>query len=85
MGFKCGRDSTIFTSHGILDVDVKGMTGSRREFRNIPYECIRHFSVESAGSFDRDSELNMILPTPWLSKVSRDFRSGNVDIVAVQN
>ena len=85
MAFKCGRDSTIFTSHGILDVDVQGFSGKRREFRNIPYECIRHFSVESSGSFDRDSELDMILPTPWLPKVSRDFRAGNVDIIAVQN
>ena len=85
MAFKCGRDSTIFTSHGILDVDVQGFSGKRREFRNIPYECIRHFSVESSGSFDRDSELDMILCTPWLPKVSRDFRAGNVDIIAVQN
>ena len=27
----------------------------------------------------------MILCTPWLPKVSRDFRAGNVDIIAVQN
>ena len=85
MGFKCGRDSTIFTSHGILDVDVQGFSGKRREFRNVPYECIRHFSAESAGSFDRDSELSMTLCTPWLPKVSRDFRAGKVDIIAVQN
>ena len=85
MGFKCGRDSTIFTSRGILSVDVQGFSGKRREFRHVPYESLRHFSVESSGSFDRDSELDLILSTPWLPQIARDFRSGNVDIVAVQN
>ena len=90
MAFKCGRDSTIFTSKGLLDVDVKGFSGKKVEFRNIPYASIRHFSTESSGSFDRDSELKLTLCTPWLpgpyaSHVTRDFRSGQVDIVAVHN
>ena len=54
-------------------------------FRLIPYESIRHFSAQSAGHFDRDSELELIFCTPWLPTVSRDFRAGQVDIVAVQN
>ena len=85
MGFKCGRDSTVFTSWGILDVDVKGLSGKRVEFQLVPYEAIRHFSVESAGRFDADSELELILCTPWLPSIKRDFRAGQVDIVAVQN
>ena len=75
MGFKCGRDSTVFTSRGILDVDVQGFSGKKVEFRNVPYGAIRAFATESAGSFDRDSELKMTLATPWLPKVDRDFRS----------
>ena len=74
MGFKCGRDSTVFTSRGILDIDVQGFSGKRIEFRNIPYGTIRSFEAESAGSFDRDSELKLALCTPWLGMVERDFR-----------
>ena len=85
MAFKCGRDSTVFTSKAILDIDVQGFTGKRVEFRCIPYEVIRHFSAESSGSFDRDSELKLAFSTPWLPFVARDFRSGKVDIVAIQN
>ena len=74
MAFKCGRDSTIFTDRGIISIDVKGFTGKRVEFRNVPYETIRCFAVESAGSFDRDSELKLIFCTPWLPTFNRDFR-----------
>ena len=74
MAFKCGRDSTIFTDRGIISIDVKGFTGKRVEFRNVPYETIRCFAVESAGSFDRDSELKNIFCTPWLPTFNRDFR-----------
>ena len=85
MGYKCGRDSTIFTSRGILDVDVQGFSGKRVEFRSIPYSTIRRFAVESSGSFDRDSELKLVFCTPWLPFVTRDFRKGKVDIVSIQN
>ena len=85
MAFKCGRDSTIFTSKAILDIDVQGFSGKRVEFRSIPYNTIRRFGTESSGSFDRDSELNMSFCTPWLPGVTRDFRSGRADIVAIQN
>ena len=85
MGFKCGRDSTVFTSKGILDVDVQGFTGKRIEFRSIPYGTIRRFATESSGSFDRDSELKLVFCTPWLPQGNRDFRKGKVDIVAIQN
>ena len=85
MGFKCGHDSTVFTSWGILDVDVMGLSGKRVQFQLVPYEAIRQFAVESAGSFDADSELELILCTPWLPSIKRDFRAGQVDIVAVQN
>jgi len=85
MAFKHGRDYTLFTSWGIMDVDVQGLSGKKKEFRLIPYETIKHFSVESAGNWDRDSQLDLILGTPWLPQVKRDFRSGQVDIIAVQN
>lgn len=85
MAFKCGRDSTVFTSNAILDVDVQGFTGKKVEFRSIPYSTIRRFATTSAGTFDTDSELHLAFSTPWLDVVDRDFRSGKADIVAIQN
>ena len=64
---------------------MKGLTGKKVEFQLIPYESIRHFTAESAGKFDRDSELELVLCTPWLPSLQRDFRAGQVDIVAVLN
>ena len=79
------RDSTVFTSNGILDIDKQGFSGKRVEFRFIPYNVIRRFATESSGSFDRDSELKLFFCTPWHPSVARDFRKGKADIVSIQN
>eukprot|EP00092_Neocalanus_flemingeri_P034833 GFUD01037907.1.p1 GENE.GFUD01037907.1~~GFUD01037907.1.p1 ORF type:complete len:776 (+),score=157.04 GFUD01037907.1:222-2549(+) len=84
MAFKCGRDFTIFTSKCILDINVKGFTGKKKEFRSIPYSSIRSFSTEASGSFDRDSELKIGLNTPWEAQMKRDFSAGKSDIVSIQ-
>ena len=85
MAFRCGRDSTVFTSNAILDIDVKGFTGKRVEFRCVPYSTILRFVTTSAGAFDTDSELCLTFCTPWFPEVNRDFRSGQADIVAIHN
>jgi len=84
MAFKCGRDFTIFTSKCILDIDVQGFSGKKKEFRSIPYSSIKSFSTEASGSFDRDSELKINLRTPWKAEMHRDFKSGKADIVSIQ-
>lgn len=61
-GYKVLRDSFIFTNKRLLLVDKQGMTGKKVEYHSIPYKSITHFSVETAGSFDMDSELKI-----WLS------------------
>ena len=85
MAFKCGRDMVIFTSKAILYIDRKGITGKKTEFQNIPYSNIVNFTTASAGTFDRDSELNLEFATPWLTQINQDFRSGKADIIAIQN
>ena len=85
MAFKCGRDMVIFTSKAILIINKKGITGQKTEFKNIPYSTIVIFSVASSGFLDRDSELKLKFPTPWLPKIEQDFRSGNTDIIAILN
>ena len=53
------RDSVTFTNMRIIAVNVQGMTGKKKDFTSLPYSKIQAFSVESAGVFDLDSELEL--------------------------
>lgn len=78
--FKALRDMVIFTDKRIIAVNVQGITGKKKDFSSLPYSKIQVFSVESAGSFDLDSELEL-----WFSglgKIKFEF-SGKVDIRAI--
>ena len=75
--FKGGRDMVLFTNRRIIAVNVQGITGKKTDYSSLPYSRIQAFSVETAGSFDRDTELEI-----WLSgigKVKLEFGAG-VDI-----
>merc|ERR1712178_641841 len=67
MGFKCGRDMIIFTTKRVISIDVQGWSGKRVEYKSIPYTSIRAFSVTSAGSWDRDTEVKMFCKTYWMN------------------
>lgn len=74
------RDYVIFTNKRIISVNVQGMTGKKKDFTSLPYAKISAFSVETAGHFDFDSELEL-----WFSglgKVKFEF-SGNSNIVEI--
>ena len=53
------RDKWIFTTKRLIMVDIQGLTGSKKSFHTVPYRCIYHFEVESAGTFDMDSEIKI--------------------------
>ena len=53
------RDKVWFTNKRIITMDVKVVTGNRREFRSFPYSKIASFSVETAGTLDSDSVLKI--------------------------
>lgn len=78
------RDLIVLTDRRIIVVDKQGVTGKKKEFRSIPFKAIRHFSVETAGYFDLDSEVKIYcsgeLTTPTLSI---NFTSGT-DVVEMQ-
>jgi hypothetical protein len=85
MAFKAGRDMSVFTNQRVLIVDVQGWSGKKTEYTSLPYSSIRAFAVESAGSWDRDSEAHLYTRNQWdLSTLSMDFRKGKVDIVVIQ-
>src|SRR3954465_8364722 len=75
--FKAARDFVVFTDKRLIAVNVQGMTGKKRDFVSLPYGKIQGFSVETAGHFDLDSELEL-----WFSglgKVKLEFK-GRADI-----
>lgn len=43
-------------------MNIQGMISKKKDFTSLPYSKIQTFSVETAGVFDLDSELEM-----WLS------------------
>lgn len=72
-----GRDGVAFTDKRIIALNVQGLTGSKKDFTSLPYNKIQTFSVETAGTFDRDAELEI-----WFSglgKVKFEFSRG-VDV-----
>ena len=56
------RDLFVFTNKRLILVDKQGLTGSKVEYRSLPYGSITHFSVEASGHFDLDAELKV-----WIS------------------
>jgi hypothetical protein len=75
--FKAVRDFVVFTNKRLIAVNVQGMTGRKRDFTSLPYSKVQAFSIETAGTFDLDAELDL-----WFSglgKVRLEFK-GSSDI-----
>lgn len=79
LGFKLFRDLLIFTTKRLILVDKQGLTGSKVEYKSVPYKSISRFSVETAGTFDLDAELKIWISSEQLPSISKQFnRSVNV-------
>jgi hypothetical protein len=57
--FEVIRDKWIFTNKRLILLDIQGLSGRKREYHTIPYRSIDHFSIETAGTFDDDSEIKI--------------------------
>ncbi len=57
--FKAIRDSVVFTNKRVISINVQGITGRKTDFTSLPYSKVQAYSVETAGTFDRDSELDL--------------------------
>lgn len=77
------RDTFIFTDKRLIVVDVQGASGKKVEYLSVPYKSIKYFSVETAGSFDRDSELKVWVSDGHSPTVSKQIKKG-IDIVSLQ-
>lgn len=75
--YRAIRDSVVFTNKRLIAINVQGITGKKTDYTSLPYAKIQAFSVETAGTFDLDSELEL-----WFSGLGRvrlEFK-GRVDI-----
>lgn len=75
--YKSIRDGVIFTNKRIIAVNVQGVTGKKKDFTSLPYSKISTFSLETAGVFDLDAELEIYLS--GVGKVKFQF-TGSTDV-----
>ena len=77
LAFKGMRDYIVFTSKRIIAVNIQGITGKKRDYTSLPFARVQAFSLETAGTFDLDAELEL-----WFSGLGRvkfEFK-GNTDV-----
>ena len=74
------RDHVVFTDKRIISVNVQGITGKKKDFTTLPYSKISVFSIETAGTFDLESELELYYS--GVGRVKFEFR-GSSDIVEI--
>ena len=65
------RDGIIFTTKRIITINIQGLTGKKKDFTSIPYSKITTFSLETAGGFDLDAELEIYISA--VGKVKFEF------------
>ena len=80
--YRAIRDGVVFTDKRIIAVNVQGMTGKKKDFTSLPYSKIQAFSVETSGTLDIDSELELYFS--GLGKVKFEF-SAQSNILQIQS
>ncbi len=83
LGFKLLRDTFMFTNRRLILIDVQGLTGSKVEYKSLPYKNISRFSLETAGTFDLDAELKIWISSEDTPSVSKKFNK-SIDVYEVQ-
>ena len=78
--YKGIRDGVVFTNKRIITINVQGITGKKKDFTSLPYSKIQAYSVETAGTFDLESELDMYYS--GIGQIRFEFR-GSSDIIEI--
>lgn len=58
--YKLVRDYIVFTNKRLILIDIQGI-GAKREIQSIPYKSISRFAIETAGTGDIDSEIDLYI------------------------
>lgn len=83
LGFSLLRDVFMFTNKRLILIDIQGITGSKVEYKSLPYKSISRFSLETSGTFDLDAELKIWISSENLPSVSKKFNK-SIDVYEVQ-
>lgn len=83
LGFKLFRDVFMFTNKRLILIDVQGITGSKVEYKSLPYKNISRFSLETSGTFDMDAELKIWISSENVPSVSKKFNK-SINVYEVQ-
>ena len=78
--YQSARDGVVFTNKRIIAINVQGITGKKKDFTSIPYSKITTFSLETAGVFDLDAELEIYLS--GVGKIRFEF-TGKTDVKSI--
>lgn len=78
--YKSVRDGVVFTNKRIITINVQGLTGKKQDYTSIPYSKISTFSLETAGFFDLDCELELYMS--GIGRVKFQF-TGSTDVKAI--
>lgn len=73
-------DHVVFTDKRVIAVNVQGITGKKKDFTTLPYSKISAYSVETAGTFDLESELDLYYS--GVGRVRFEFK-GSSDILEI--
>ena len=89
MGFVCGRDSLLLTTHRAMHIDTKWL-GSKVHYLSLPWTKVRTYAVRSAGTWDLDAEMRLGIKAPWFNRdigpgLSVDFSRGRADVLAINS
>ncbi|HJB24271.1 MAG TPA: PH domain-containing protein [Candidatus Jeotgalibaca pullicola] len=58
--YKLIRDYIIFTNKRLILIDIQGI-GTKKEIQSVPYRSISRFTIETAGTGDIDSEIDLYI------------------------
>lgn len=75
------RDYVVFTNRRLITVNVQGITGRKVAYTSLPFSKLQAFSIETAGTIDMDSELDLWY-SGGLGNVHLEFTRGT-DIAAI--
>jgi hypothetical protein len=78
--YKSVRDGLVFTSKRIISINIQGITGKKKDITSIPYSKISCYSLETAGTLDLDTELEIYITA--VGKVKFSF-VGHTDVSAI--
>jgi hypothetical protein len=90
LAYQVGRNMIICTNKRVLAVDVQDCAAGKVEWRSMPYDAVRGFSVESAGLLESEEELKLFTKSYWTNGspgcvFNQGLRKGKCDIFAIQS